>query len=290
MVLSNILPYTVQAYRDFYNEDFITGFTHASIAKGQIDPAQSLQFVEKLNAEACQVIPSVSFNHEMLSGTQLEGGACSAVAFRVAKEALSQLKNLSENHQLRPSHRDVNFALRFYRFINHLEERVTSKRAPDKAFQIMIRSEQAALNTITVNREKVSGNAVSEKISAMASFYGLKTVKSSPELRVKGNEQIETQLLEQLGGLEVGVYLLRIIQEKYNHKLEEKGHSIIYIKTAGEEYYFDPALGAYVLFPLAKIHLIYNALLSANERFGVDVLSFHKLEEKAPTSLKPLEE
>ncbi len=282
MFLSGILPYTIDAFHSFYGDEFIAIFTHATLATGQIDRTQAKKLVEQLNAGASRIMPCISFNEEMLTGNQLEGGACSSIAFRVAKEALVLQSDLKEIRELKPSSREQSFALRFSDYVHNLEDMAKGKNAPSKALQSLVRTEQAAFNTITVNRDTIHpGNAVSEKVGAMAPFYGLKVVESSPELRVKGNEQLEKQLLEQMRSLKEGVYFLRIIQEKYNHKLEEKGHSAVFIKTESAEYSFDPAVGSYTLFSEAsKTNLIYNTLLSANERFGVDVLSFHKLEEE----------
>lgn len=280
----SLLPYTGQAYQDLYEEEFITTFTHSNLAEGKTDLPKVVKFVEKLNAGSHRVMPCISFNPSMLKGDQLAGGACSAIGFRIAKEALFLLKSLKKSG-LNPLSEEMSFLSHLSRFIQTQELIAIGATAKEKKEQLEIRSEQMALNTITVDREALrSGNAVAEKIGAMAPFYSLKVVESSQELRVQGNEQLETQLSEQLQRLKKGVYLLRIIIEKNNHKLEEKGHSVIYIKTSGH-YYFDPALGFYHLFQESiKTNLIYNALLGANQRFGVDTLSFHRLEEENPVS------
>lgn len=279
MIALKVLPYTVEAFQSFYEDEFISSFTHTNLAKGQIDPTQTLKLVERMNTEARLKMPCISFKREMLHGDQLSGGACSAIAFRVAKEALTVLKNLRGKDQFKPTQKAISFVLRFSEFVRDLEELANSKRSQAKLLQSTIRTEQTAFNTIFVDREMVrAGNAVPEKIGAMALFYGLKVMESTPELRVKENELLESQLMEQMRSLNEGVYILRIIQEERNHKLEEKGHTAVYINTGDERYYFDPALGSYILL---KTNLIYNALLSANEKFGVDVLSFHRLEEEA---------
>jgi len=276
-----LLPYTVQAYQDFYEDEFITSFSHSSLAEGKTDLEKAMLFVHRLNNGSSQVMPCISFNQRMLKGNQLTGGSCSAIAFRVAKKALSLLKSL-EQKQLNPSSKERSFASHLSRFVQKQELIATGTTAEAKREQLEIRSEQMALNTITVDREKVgSGNAVAEKISAMAPFYGLRVIElSKEELQVRENAQLETQLSKQMRDLKEGVYFLRIIIKEDNHKREQKGHSVVYIKTDYGEYYFDPALGLYHLFSeTTKTNLIYNALLSANQKFGVDVLSFHRLEE-----------
>ena len=278
MIETKILEYNSEAYHSFYDYEFIASFTHTNLATGQIDADKVLELVERLNGSARIYVPSISFEQEMVKGDQLVGGSCSAIAFRVAKKALLLMK---EHPPLNPSNRELCFAIRFSEFVRNFEEDANSKRQQAKVIQFAIRNEQAAFNTITVDRDLIRcGNGVSEKISALALFYELKVVKSSCELRVKGNAQLEQQLLEQIKNFKAGVYLMRIIQEKYNHKLEEKGHTAVYIHTGCSEYYFDPALGAHTVFPEStKPHLIFNALLSANQRFGVDVASFHQIEE-----------
>ncbi len=282
MSVPNVLPYTAKAYQDLYEDEFINSFTHASLADGKTDQAKALKFVDQLNARSCQVMPCITFNQSMLRGDQLTGGACSAIAFRVAKEAFSLFNSLEKNKQLNPSSKERSFTSHLSRFVQMLELIATGTAAEEKREQLEVRSEQMALNTITVDRDTLrSGNAVAEKISAMAPFYGLRVVESSPDLRVQGNEQLEANLSKQMRSLKEGVYFLRIIIEEENHKREQKGHSIVYIKTSAAEYYFDAALGFYHLFPeVTKTNLIYKALLSANQKFGVDVLSFHRLEEE----------
>ena len=281
MSLSNLLSYTGEVYKSFYCDEFIASFTHGTLATGQVDPVQACRMVEQLNAHVTRIAAPIAFNQEMVSGTQIEGGSCSSITFRIIKEGLAALKTLETTHYLKRSTRERCFASRFANTVKELEKTATGNRAADKAVQIAIRTEQMALNTITVDRVKIhSGNAVAEKVGAMALYYGLKVVKSSPELRVKNNDQLDSQLRCLMRNLEEGFYFLRIIQEKNNHKLEEKGHSAIYIKSGDAEYYFDPALGFFHLFfESIKMHLITNALFSANDRFGVDVLSFHRLEE-----------
>ncbi|MCH9627108.1 MAG: hypothetical protein S4CHLAM2_07420 [Chlamydiales bacterium] len=280
--MSYILPYSVEAYREYYSDQFMSGFTHRSLASGQCDGPRSKELVVRLNRGAERTYSTVSFNEEMLSSNQLDGGACSAIAFRVAKKVLGLIATLQAS-TLPPANQERSFIIQFMQIVGALEEIATSKKAPDKCKQAAIRTEQVALNTITVDRERVSsGAAVAAKVGAMASFYGLKTVESTSELRVKGNTQLKEQLNVLVQGLNEGVYFLRIIQEKYNHKLEEKGHSIVYVKKGGAEYYFDPALGAYALFS----DLLYSSLRSANARFGVDLLSFHRLEEENPLILE----
>lgn len=286
MSLLNILPYTAKAFENIYQEEFMAGFTHSSLAKGPADLRKASQFVERLIEGAQRMKLPCTFSQKMLKGNELEGGACTAISFRVAKEALNLLRLLRGNLQLKAVNRDKCFISHLSRYVRELEEIANGgNKLLEKSEQISVRTEQLALNTIMVERHVSmrTSNAVSEKVGAMAPFYGLKVTGSSSELRVKGNEQLEAQLSEQIRSLNEGVYVLRIIQEKYNHKLEEKGHSIVYIKTAGGEYYFDPALGCYQLFSeVAKPSLIYNALLSANNKFGVDVLSFHCLVEEKP--------
>lgn len=265
--MSYVLPYNSGAYRSFYADEFISSFTHGPLAKGECNLDQAKQMVKCLNEKA--KVSSISFNPEMLTQNQLVGGACTAIIFRLARELLPLMR---ENRV---------FFKNFHHLIKELEEVATGSKTIDKATQKAIRTEQLALNTITVDRNRTySDYAVSEKIGAMASYYGLKVIDSSQEIPMHA-------LVDSLASLGKGAYLLRIIQKANNHKLEKQGHSILYLKTEGSEYYFDPALGGYSLFQgAAKANLVYNAALSADAQFGVDSLTVHRLEEEVPLFLK----
>lgn len=277
--MTYILPYTSGAYRSFYSDEHVSSFTHGTLAKGECDLDQAKQMVKCLNER--KGVSTISFNPEMLTQKQLDGGACTAIILRLAKEILPMMK---ENQNLSPQNRDKVFLKNFQHLIKDLEETATGSKVLEKATQKAIRTEQLALNTITVDREKPHiDHAVSEKISAMAPYYGLKVVNSSSEIQVKGNPQLQEDLVSSFATLKDGAYFLRIIQKENNHKLEKQGHSILYIKTNGSEYYFDPALGGYELLQgVAKTNLVYNAALSANEQYGVDNMTIHQLEEEVP--------
>lgn len=287
--MSFIYPYSTNAYSNRFECDFLSGFTHARLAQGAVDQPLAKQFVEKSNECAQKCMPCISFNQEALQNQkELKGGACSPISFRISRSTLKIARKV-EQKPLSSEAKDRVFSQKFTRKVMKFESMATSQRKPDKTAQIMIRTEQFALNTITVNRKKItSGNAVKEKVTAMAAFYDLKVVDSTKEIRVKGNPKLKEELTSLVQRLQPGVYFLRIIQEKKNHKLEEKGHSALYIKRAnGSEYYFDPALGNYSLISEeGKQEFLYQSLRSANERFGVDTFSFHRLEE---SNLKPIQ-
>src|SRR5580700_11182249 len=199
MILTHILDYTVTAYQRAYANEFMHSFTHSGLATGACDLEQAQTIVQRLNQDSQRSMSCISFNEGMLSGSQLEGGACSAIAFRVAKQAFEVLARLRKESQLTAASRDKCFTIQLMRFIGELEAMATSHRSSDKGVQKEIRTEQLAFNTITVDREKViGGNAVFAKIAALSFFYGLKVVESTPEIRVKGNEVLEKQLFEQL--------------------------------------------------------------------------------------------
>jgi hypothetical protein len=200
-------------FQAFYFAGKFSCIYHKNLATGQCDMQQAKAFVGRLNEKACHTIPTISFNNEMLLGNQLDGGACSAIAFRAAKETLCIMSRLQKSG-LTPRSQEKSFAVQFTKMVSELEEIATSQTAPSKKIQEMIRSEQLALNTITVDRNVIKeGNAVKEKVSAMAPFYSMKVVHSTSELRVKANDKLEEELKTLIGELSEGVYFLRIIQE-----------------------------------------------------------------------------
>lgn len=273
----SILPYSSEAYASYYAPEFLANFDRTSLATGLCDSKQSEEFVRTLNLKSSS---GITFNFEMLTQNQLSGGACSAVAFRVIKKALHLLATL-RGSGLGAQGQRLLFSAKFTNLVQELNAVAISKRKEDKEIQVTIRSEQLALNTITVdrNQKKEGGDyAVPDKIESMAPFYHLRVVESYPSIKVDENPELKMQLEDLFKTIKEGVYLLRIIVPKNNHKLEEKGHSIVLIKNDGVIYYFETQLGAYLLSNDIS-GFLFNTMLSAKQTYKVDQLSVHRLDE-----------
>lgn len=276
--IRNVLPYQVEDYKVFYSDEYITEFQHAPLAKGATDPKDALRIVEQLNQFAQKEVKNIRFNPEMITGNQLIGGACSVVSLRVAKSVLEIVEHLAARKGMSEEDKEKILINKIRQCVEEINLEAASNKKNYEERRKEMRTLQQAFNAITVDRKVETADVVQDKINALASYFQLQVSESTPQ--IQGDETLEENLHKQMKQLSCGVYLMRIIDYKYNHKLEEKGHSVVYVKTPHSELYFDPALGLYMLFKqIEKVNLIYDALLSAKLKFQVDQLSFHKLEK-----------
>lgn len=269
--MNGLLPYTPDAYKNHYNLSFITDFAHKPFAAGVTNLEEAKELIVQLNS--VNKTKSISFDANMLTNNQLTGGACSAIALRVAREVFNLTEQL-EKENLTKSDRKCALFNKIRQIIEEVNQEGKSSKTSGKAMHT--RTIQQAFNTICVDRNKAVEDVFQDKIKAIASFYNLTVSKSSEEAVVNEECNMQELLERQIGSLDAGIHLLRIIDYKYNHKLENCGHSALYIKLGKVNLYFDPALGLYHL--VDRVELVYNALKSAQQRFKVDRFRFHKLE------------
>lgn len=274
----SILLYNNEAYEERYTSSLIRSFTQGNFVQGLTQPEESKKYIEQLNRRIKRHTQAISFHPEMVNAStnQLTGGSCSVISLQVAVKALEAVR-------LMDSRPEIPTAAKANRIINLIGQEVeklyrdacsgNSKNERCK----QIRTMQQALNTIHIDRTDAIEHPVREKVKGIASLMELEVIHSTKELQVQGNDALDEELKHEMENLDEGVYLLRIIQESNNHKLEVHGHSVLYIKTQGIELYFDPVLGFYQLFSEEEEHLVLNALKSALRRFEVSKLSFHKL-------------
>lgn len=271
-----VLPYTGQAFRNNYEDEHIAEFVHRPFVEGMTHLDEARKIVGILNELSARETKSISFNPEMLSSNQLTGGSCSVLALRVAKAALGIIEELNKKAHLSKFDKQLLLFKKIQQEVEKMNDE--GKKSPkNQDVKLRTRTLQQAFNTITVDRTVQVPDVSQDKIKALAGFYGLTVSQSTPEVQVKDNPDLRGQLNESLKSLECGVHILRIIDFKNNHKLENCGHSATYIKTPKMVLYFDPALGLYHLF--GKEDFIHNALLSANQRFNIDFFRFHKLQK-----------
>ena len=260
---SPILPYNREAYRLFYDTEFCQDFQHKPFVEGVTDKEEARSVVARLNA--CKVVGTISFNPDMITGDQLSGGACTVVALRVAEIAMQTQAMLQTCQDLTEHEKQIIL-------LNKVSQQVLQMHAEGPEERKKVRTLQQAFNTITVDRDMKTVDVCQDKIKAMVALYGMTVSHSTAEVPVVGNPHLGCEFQREFQALQPGVYLLRIIDFKNNHKLEEQGHSATYIKTAEMELYFDPALGLFNLFKGAKkTNLILHALYSAHLRFNVSL-------------------
>lgn len=279
---NSVLGYEREIYQSYYEDEFIVDFIHKSFATGVVDVEEVQKTVTLLNEIAQKETQNISFNPGRIKkGEQLTGGACSTVALRVAQAVVELFEKLNKRDKLNDINKHFILLNRIRRVIEEFNVAGTKRTPQSENFRKQTRSIQYAFNTITVDRTREVQDVCQDKIKALAAYYELNVSYSTPSVDVKNLAELELNVNKQLKSLKCGVHLLRMIDYKYNHKLENQGHSATYIKTPVGEIYFDPALGLYQLLKEdGKTNLIYNALLSAQLRYKVDLFSFHKLEKR----------
>jgi hypothetical protein len=254
------LEYNQKDYKEGYCTEFVTGFTHGSMANGPVDVTKVKNIVAILNEKVASETKAVSFKADLVE-SRLKGGACSSIAFRVGCAALRYLQNPEDGSS------------GLIKCVKDIIEKVNVLNAAGRKD---VRNVQAAFNTIFVD-PLVKVNDISQhKIKALAAYYDVKVHHSTDELIVEDSAACKKKFEELIENLKPGVYLLRILQKENNHKLETQGHSTIYIKNEqGRALYFDTQLG---LYDLSKTqNMIYRSVCSAKKRFAVDTCQFHQL-------------
>ena len=73
-----------------------------------------------------------------------------------------------------------------------------------------------------------------------------------------------------------GAFLIRMIKPSQNTKLEELGHSLIYIKNKDSHFLYDPNQGLKQLSRQNHSEELYHELQSCANSFLTDKLGFHQ--------------
>jgi hypothetical protein len=221
-------------------------------------PAPKVQSVCKRLNQNCSL--RIRFNKDKIT-SELSGGTCTAMSLEFLdtyfKEKTRRRGNLSDTLVGR-------LMLIGPKFATSSEE---------------MRIRQAAYNTIEI--ERLDLNTLSDysrnKIQSMASYYSFQIDYSSPEIDTIDSNN-ENELLNQVENLPEGAFLMRILKPANNEKLEEAGHSLVYIKDPQSALFYDPNNGLSHLplseapsFLLQKIRLCYD-------HFRISKLRFYRLQ------------
>lgn len=136
------LEYSKEAFQAAYQEQFLTPFSHGPLTKGDIDREKATNIIQLLNSAKTA---GIFFDVHRLE-TVLEGGACSAIALQVAEVAL---------HSLLGGDDEKTLTEKVVVFVKALDREATTGNKTCQAKRHLIRSVQAAMNTICVNLEVV---------------------------------------------------------------------------------------------------------------------------------------
>lgn len=287
VVNNNLIEYHRNAFGNHYGEYLITDFNHGPMAKGQVNLEIVKSVIETLNQKLNDETRCIYFDKERVEPI-LIGGSCSSIAFRIAKETLDFI---TENG-IEMSESQDEVVKKVSDVVAKIKSEAKGKSKLTKGERSKLRSLQMGFNTITVNRTNLINrtdtiNGIAQaKIKALASYYDL-TVNSSNSTMKIDDDFSEKPFNDLVGKLEPGIYLLRVIVNEDNHKMEKHGHSTVLIKFSQKrQLYFDTQIGLYDLnHQKGNVDLIFNSLRSAKAKFDVNVLTFHKLQTEAKPGL-----
>ena len=192
-----------------------------------------------------------------------QGGTCSAMSLTLLEKYLKMQKTHLESSDHTPEI--------LTKWTNDVGVELTSSSE-------IMRTRQVAYNTIEVIKTSDEIDFAKNKIQALANYHNLSINHYSKEMDIKELfNQPEASL--EMEALPEGAYLVRMTKPKDNEKLEDFGHSFVYIKSKELNLFYDPNQGmrdlkelthASVLFPYFKHYFIERELTK---------LRFYKLKE-----------
>lgn len=172
--------------------------------------------------------PGIDFNEKTLV-TNLKGGTCTAMALHFLNDYFALIKFLYSQFPY----------LDTKRLLCHLIEDFGEKF---KESSENMRTLQSAYNTIEVR--DVGVDFSKNKIQSLLNYYKFKIDFYSDKINIKKSNKNGYEYLENVVGvLPKGTYIVRTWKPSDNIKLEEDGHSTIYIKHKNSELYYDPSEG-----------------------------------------------
>ena len=144
-----------------------------------------------------------------------------------------------------------------------------------------IRSRQAAFSSITVDRTAVMDISKS-KIESCVKYHHFEIDHCTRELDIVTDANLTQQEIDKLP---YGVYFVRMLKPMDNHKLEARGHSMIYVHEEDVSLFYDNNYG---LRPLPRPifnastegMLLYEELLNVHKQWDIPITRFYRLKEQ----------
>lgn len=218
----------------------------------------SIEKAEVIRAKlASQSSPlGIHFNKSKIVD-QLVGGTCSAMALQFV-DRYFQIKKSCEGSE-------------------QILKQIAAIGIQFSASSAEMRDRQAAYNTIEVVKSSEERDFSKNKMQSLANDHNLSIKFSSNEMDV---EKLDTEqsLQNDVDALPEGAYLVRIIKPANNEKLEEHGHSLIYIREQGVNLFYDPNLGARNLVGAKHSTVLFNSFKENFATFQVSKARFYQLQ------------
>lgn len=201
---------------------------------------------------------------------QIEGGTCSAMAFEF----------LDTYFKLKKSASFQSFETK--KLKNRFKE--AGKKFATSSEEMRVR--QAAFNTIVVKQSETSETNVDlskNKIQSILNYHGYKIDYASEEMDVTTLTS-SSDLHPKMEKMPEGVYVIRILKPADNEKLEEHGHTSIYVKEKKFGLFYDSNKGLRKLSKLRHGSILFESFKDCFETWQVHKARFYRIQ---PPTLAP---
>lgn len=222
---------------------------------GSVSISEAKTIVRKLNDQSR---PEIKFNKAKVTD-QVFDGTCTAMSL----EFLDSYFKIKELCKGQPDYKPQT-----------LLNRIAQLSPKFSLSSKVMRNRQAAYNTIEVKNP--AGDPSLNKIQSLANYHCLKIDHSSNEFNV-GKMSNEKEVTQEIDNLPEGAYFVRILKTANNEKLEEYGHSLVYIKEEGIDLFYDPNYGLISFFEQKSSNYIYNQFKKCYSMFQTEEARFYRL-------------
>lgn len=175
-----------------------------------------LEYLDK-NKPSC-----IRFNRDAITGS-IEGGTCSAMSL----EFLATYFKIKEDCPV-----DTDYQPYMLQKLRESGSKFASSSQEKRDWQ-------AAYNAIEVVKLSEDIDYAKNKMQSLINHHGFKIDWSSDHI----DTTLSKDVASVMGHLPDGAFLMRILKPANNEKLEERGHSLVYIKENGLRLFYDPNFG-----------------------------------------------
>lgn len=173
----------------------------------------------------------IRYNPQKISAF-VEGGNCTALSLDFIEKYFAMLKQLPLEGEVEPKLFDKKMTA-----VGKLYKRGGN----DVGRLVEFRSRQAAFNCIEVDKNERGVDFSRAKVESLANFHDFRIGHDSGGFDIV--KDARSKLKMQLKQMPEGAYLLRVNKPMDNEKLEEYGHSMVFVRSQHGDYFYDPNLG-----------------------------------------------
>lgn len=215
---------------------------------------------EKLQKRAT---PGILFDPAIYQRCSSIIGTCTAMSLEFAS-AYFRLRK--ESRDISPGHEPF------------LEKMRLLKGSFEKSSEEM-RSRQAAYSSITVDRT-LSVDVSRSKIESCITYHDFKIDYCSKEVDIRGDVDL---LQQEISVLPHGIYFVRMLMPSDNHKLEARGHSMIYIHEEDVGLFYDNNCGLEKIVARGsdKSNALQERILNVHRQWDIPMVRFYRLTDTA---------